>query len=255
VHPADKEFLGDWVLVTSPRLSAPMRVSAKTHVPRNHVRLAYAPRRLLALNERDAVVCQPIVHEAETRRQRLSGMAIRLFEWIFGAPPVPLRATEGLIGDEGLPIVRVDATALDFLGVDSGDQVVVTWARRRARARVLLHTDVTRTIMEEQLRETTGAQLRIRAGDITTRLNSPQHLRVWVSARIRNDLQMPSDSVLRVRRSLRHLMVKNLPQLPIPLTGLVLAAWAIPDLKAKWLAVAVLMAVVLLALMPPLRRR
>jgi hypothetical protein len=63
-------------------------------------------------------------------------------EHAIGAPPLALRATEGLVGDDGTA-VRVDRTALDYIGVSPGEQVIVSWATRRTTARILLQTEET----------------------------------------------------------------------------------------------------------------
>lgn len=231
LHPDDADLLGEWALVTSPQLSAPMKVERRYHVTRGSVRIAYASRLLLGLGDGGRIVCQPIGREPSKLTSRV-GLAIhKSLEWALGAPPMCFRSTEGLVGDDGRAIVRVDQTAMDFLGLGSGDQVVVTWARRRTPARVLLHTELTRSWMEKQLTEATGSQYRDPTGTVESRIKSPEHLRVWVSSTVRSELEIPPDTVVRLRRSLPHLLAKNTALLAIPATGWFLSLIAKPNLS------------------------
>jgi hypothetical protein len=238
INPADAHLLGDWALVASPHLSAPMRVKVRPHVVPGTIRLGYASRLLLGLAPHENVVCQPIRRAHKSLWAHVCVLWVKLLEWIFGAPPVAFRSTEGLVGDDGRAIVRVDTTALDFLGLDSGDRVVVSWARNRTLARVLLHTDLTRSWMNQhQLIGATGAQLRVETGSVESRIKSPEHLRVALSSTVRSALEIPPDTVVRLRRSLPFMLRKNAALLSIPVTGLFVAIIAVPDVP-KWYAAA-----------------
>ena len=80
----------------------------------------------------------------------------KALEVCVGAPRVPLRATEALVGDEARVVVRVDSTVLDFLGVKAGDRVIVSWGHREAFASVLVQTEIQRQRMLQQFRGPTG---------------------------------------------------------------------------------------------------
>ncbi|KQQ06059.1 hypothetical protein ASG06_05910 [Rathayibacter sp. Leaf185] len=176
-------------------------------------------------------------------------------EWLFGAPAMALRATEALVGDEGRPVIRVDPGALDFIGVESGGTVVVTWGTRSVHARVLLQSELTRARMEEQFSETTGQQVRAStpSAHVESRLRTPAHLRVWVSPTVRQALNIPSDTVVRVRRSVPHLLVMNSSRLALSIAALIVGGLAVPNVHfGLWL---VLSAALLMLTLAPLRLR
>jgi hypothetical protein len=174
-------------------------------------------------------------------------------EWLIGAPVTPLRSTEGLVGDDGRHVVRVDSTALDFLGMAPGGRAVLSWCHKSMRVRVLLQTEGTREQMRKQLEESTGLQERLSTGDFENRKIVPEHMRVWVAASVRSRLNIPPDSTVRLRRSIRHLVLANLSVLSIPLAALVVAAAAAPSVHWSVWAGLVVLVVVLSGL--PLRLR
>ncbi len=115
----------------------------------------------------------------------------------------------------------------------SGDTVIVSWAHRTARARVLLHTESTRVRMRAQLGEKTGHQSRASVGDVAARLSVPEHLQAWTSSTLRHELGIPPDTLVRIRRSVGHVVAKNAALLALPVTGVVFAAAAIPGVS-QW---------------------
>lgn len=245
---AEAARLGRWGLLATSRFSAPVRVQGRADAPDEVVRIAYAARTLTSVGKGSSVNLQPL----KLPRRRLRDFIVKPFRWlaekILGAPPIALRATEGLVGDEGRRIVRVDETALDFVGCSAGDVVVVTWATRRCLARVLLHTEVTRERMHLQLSEATGYQARQSTGDVESRIATPTHLQAWMSPSVRAVLDVPPDTVVRIRRSIPHTLAKNASALALPIAGLVLAALAIPG--ALQVAAWALVPVVVLTLLP-----
>lgn len=255
--PGDAAELGRWVLVISPTIAAPFRVVGRSHVPTGSVRIGYAGRRLLGLRQNnggrirdDHVWVQTVSRPRWAARKR----PIRAFgEALVGAPTVALRSTEGLVGDDGDRIVRVDSTALDLLGVTSGDRIVVSWGWRTIGATVLLQTESTLETMRKQLGEKTGHQARQSIGDVATRLDVPEHLRAWVSSQIRFRLQIPPDTVVRLRRSIPHTLLKHAFALALPAAGFVVAALALS--RVPWYWAAALSVVVILATLASIRRR
>jgi hypothetical protein len=253
VPPAMGQRLGRWALAVSPVLAGPLRVQAREHVPNGSIRLPYAARTLLGLRKEDTVVLQSLNAHAPGKRSAVRRFIRNIGEWLIGAPVTPLRSTEGLVGDDGRDVVRVDSTALDFLGIAPGGRAVLSWGHKSMHVRVLLQTDGTREQMRRQLQESTGLQERLSTGDVENRKVVPEHMRVWVAARVRSRMNIPPDSTVRLRRSVRHLVLGNLSALSIPLAALVLAAAAAPTVH--WSVWAALMAVVVLLSGLPLRLR
>jgi hypothetical protein len=173
----------------------------------------------------------------------------RLAEAVLGAPVVAFRATEGLVGDDGRAVVRVDSTALDYLGLNAGDQAILNWATRSTPVRVLLQTDETRERMDQQLRETTGMQSRATLTDPASRAAVPSHLRAWVSPTVRHSIAIPPDTVIRLRRSVRHVVGRNAASLTLPFAALAVAALAVPGVPS-WIWIIVLAITLILTLLP-----
>lgn len=249
VSAEDATRLGHWALIQVDRMIVPVRVEARDHVKQGQVRINYALRNLLGLRDRPRRVSVQPLASGDGLAVNPAARAFRnVVEWLLGAPTVSLRAYEGLVGDDALPIVRVDPTALDFIGVQSGDSVVVTWARRYVQARVLLQDDTTRDRMERQLLGTTQ-QIRMNLVDDESRRETPAHLRVWVSSRVRSDLGIPVDTVVRIRRSLGHVVLGQTSTLAFPVAGLFIAAIAVPDVWWFWW-LCLLVVVIVLAIVP-----
>lgn len=247
LEPDAAKQLGRWALLSSPALSGPVRVQARDHVPVNRLRIAYAGRQLFALNESDQIVLQALI----PLKRRGYGAVLHplrsLGERVFGAPVVALRATEGLVGDDGRMVVRADKTVLDFIGVGAGEHVVVSWGHRSVLARVILQTAETSAVMDAQLREATGRQTRRTLNNISARQETPAHLRLWVSARVRSRLGIPPDTVVRVRRSVRHMLMLSAASAAFPLAALVVGMVAIPTISPWTWAASVLIVVALSA--------
>jgi hypothetical protein len=241
---------GKWGLLLAPSLSGPVRLSVRDHVPLDAVRVPYATRQLWELDgDTGEISLLPLGSERRSRLQAIQMVVRRGSEFLLGAPSVPLRATEAVVGDEGRAVVRVDATALDFLGVSAGDQVIVSWARRETIARALLQTDNLRDRMRGQLAQATGRQSRLATRAASEGGEILWHLQVWVSPAVRDSLVIPPDTVVRLRRSVFHLVLRNLIALQIPVAGLLIAALAIPDVPwFVWIVVPVL--AVILAFVP-----
>ena len=230
-----------WALAITPHISAPVRVVSKNHVPKGKVRMAYALRILLSVDRTDAIALQPI--RPVTASSRLRRTPRLLAEYILGAPTIALRATEGLVGDDGRMVARVDPTTLDFIGLQAGQEAVLSWADRAVVVRVLLQTPETRETMVAQLAEDTGKQLRDSTSDPMLRLETPEHLRAWVSSSVRHALEIPPDTVVRLRRSIRHTMIRSASASAVPAVGLVIAAAALDLSWWVWLSATVLLLV------------
>lgn len=243
-----------WALLITDHGTGPIRIKARDHVEHGTARVAYALRTIASITKNtdhpapEYVALQPLTGARRTLLARLLGWVRHTAEWAIGAPPLALRSTEALVGDDGKDVVRVDSTALDFLGCESGDSVIVSWARKSCRARVLLHTDSTRERMRLQLAEKTGTQARQSIGDIDARMGTPEHLQAWLSSSVRHKLNIPDDSIVRMRRSIGRALAKNSALLSLPVAGLVFAALAIPDLSVP--AMLAIPPVIVLTLLP-----
>jgi hypothetical protein len=248
-----------WALLVEGRMTGPVQVRGRDHVRDGEARVAYALRVLASTSKDESgsfpehVTLQAIPHVSRATAGWIGRWALAAGKWVIGAPPVALRSTEGLVGDDGMNVVRVDVTALDFLGCSSGDTVVVGWGPHSTRARVLLHTDVTRERMRAQLSESTGVQARLTTGDLSARLETPQHLQAWVSSSVRDRLNIPPDSIVRIRRSIRHTLAKNAALLALPVAGVVFAAWAIPAIS--WWALLAVPPILAFSFLPVRMRR
>jgi hypothetical protein len=143
----------------------------------------------------------------------------------------------------------VDATALDFLGVRAGDEVIVSWGDRETTARALLQTPDLRARMRDQLAQATGRQSRLstRAKDESEKIL--WHLQAWMSPAVRDALVIPPDTVVRLRRSVPDALLKHLLALELPVGGLTIAVLAIPGVPWPVQVVVPIVALVL-ALLP-----
>jgi hypothetical protein len=257
VAPEEAARLGRWAVAVTPHFSGPVRIRGDGETDPGRVRVAYAARSLLGLSRSDPVVLQALPPARTSPGGSLRRLLRRLLrgagEWAFGAPPVALRATEGLVGDDGRTVARVDSTALDFLGMSAGDKAVLSWADRSTRVRLLLQTPETKECMDAQLSESTGRQARTTLTDIASRTVTPEHLRIWVSSTTRVQLGIPPDTLVRVRRSLADLLLRHASTAAVPAAGLIIAALAVPSV-AWWVWVVASLFVLLLVLIP-IRRK
>jgi hypothetical protein len=238
VSPALAEALGPWALAGTTHLSGPVRVVARPSLALNEARVAYAARTILGLERGERMTLAPLA--LQTVDPRGSGRPWRLVvavarrvaaavgTWLVGAPRVALRATEGLVGDDGLDVVRVDPSALDFLGIPAGAGGVLIWGRRQRPVRVLVHTPETAARMHDQLREATGMQSREAVVDAERRLRVPVHLRVAVSFSVRDRLGIPPDTIVLLRRNLQHAVLRGASNHILPIAGLFVGVLAVP---------------------------
>src|SRR5215831_8719885 len=126
VAPETARRLGRWALLITPNLSGPVMISPREHVPPYAARVSYATRELWDLPGDEGDISVLPLDEANPRRgSTVARISRQLIEAALGAPAVALRATEAVVGDEGRAVIRVDSTALDFLGVTAGEQVIV----------------------------------------------------------------------------------------------------------------------------------
>lgn len=288
----------EWALLITPWLSGPVRVLRRDHVKKGKMRLFYATRALWGMEPNAQLMrrrhfrhdgiwvdklgqpekkTQPVwLQRIETIRRgpwfKLRHRWHGTLEGILGAPKVPLRCTEALVGDEARSVIRVDSTVLDFLGVKSGDRIRVSWADREASARVLLQTPDQRIQMLRQFRGPTGAggddRRDTEDADAPTahdrrpsrqtgddRKFPPWHLQAWVSPEIRRALGIPANTVVTLRRNVSYAVTRNFIVLEIPVAALIIAAVAVPGAtgSSRWWWIPVFVVVTVLLAFIPLR--
>jgi hypothetical protein len=214
----------------------------------------YAFRALVGLEKigDELLDFQPFPLEQKSFFARVQSYLNAFGNWLVGAPSISLRSVEGLVGDDGDLIVRADETALARIGVKSGDEVILSWGNKEIIVQALKHSSDTVTRMRSQLEEK-GSQTRRKSNFqlIESRKQLPMHLIVWVSASVRNQLNIPTDSLVRIRRRPWRTLWMMLPDLSVPLMSLVLAVFALPDrntlLIGSSMAFVVLVGLVLLS--------
>ena len=188
-----------WALLLAPSVSAPVRISPRDHAPPDAVLISYAMRQLWEL---EAVVDDGRSSRCTRRRDR---HGLRLRERCAGsasprqgAPAVPLRATEGVVGDEGvpscawtrrrrLPGVAPPATSHRLVG-GPGRRPLGRRSRRPASGR-----------MRRQFGQATG-QSSSRPVPQTRRPRSFGTFRSGCLLAVRHALAIPPDTVVRLRR-------------------------------------------------------
>lgn len=259
VSPESASALGRWALAETAHMRGPVRVRACHRTSDDEVRVAYAPRTLLAMLPSDNLSLSPWRTPTSARRNWSQKLAEVVGDQLLGAPPLALRCTEGLAGDDGERIARVDPTVLERLGLRPGEEAVLSWGPRSTVVRLLSQTPETAAAMHEQLHESSERQTRPATGDPTVRLRTPPHLRIWVSATARHALgitrassDMSPDTIVRVRRHLPSLLRRQASAAAVPATTLFVAMAAVPGISWwKWAGV---IAVVLVLVALPLRR-
>lgn len=257
VAPETARRLGPWALLASPTLSGPVSLSPRPHVPADCARVSYATRELWEFDSPSGHVSLLPLAAVQHRDRSGSGRFAkgvrrrisRVLEGLLGAPAVPLRATEGVVGDEGRAVIRVDSTALDFFGVRPGEEVVVSWADEETTARALLQTSELRDRMRDQLAQRTGRQSRLSTRARIETETLLWHLQAWLSPAVRDALVIPPDTVVRVRRNILHAIRRHLLALVVPVGGLTIAVLAIPGVPLA-LQIIVPLAALLLAFLP-----
>jgi hypothetical protein len=234
VTPETAGRVGGWALLVTPSLSGPVSLSPREHVPSDSARVSYAARELWELDAASGFIS---LLPLDTRSARPESVSRRLrrrlrsvLEVLLGAPAVVLRATEAVVGDEGRAVVRVDASALDFVGVRPGEEVIVSWGGRETIARALLQTADLRDRMRDQLAQATGRQSRLATRAKNDNEKILWHLQAWTSPAVRDALVIPPDTVVRVRRSISNAVLRHLLALELPVGGLVIAVVAIPGI-------------------------
>lgn len=159
----------------------------------------------------------------------LMGLLERVLQPALGAPRFAYRTREALIGDDVHSVVRLPPSCFPMLGIRPGDQVILTWARRRCIAVAL-----------EQVPLTVAASRGLRTHQMvdlaTASARKPEdHLDIEVAASLRHVLGLPRDTVLQVQRRLWTQLSVRLSALLIPVGGLLLAAAAIQGFRPLWI--------------------
>src|SRR5438067_8723856 len=108
--------------------------------------------------------------------------------------------------------------------------------------------------MREQLAQATGRPSRLSTRARTDADKILWHLQAWVSPAVRDALVIPPDTIVRLRRSIYHVIVRNLLALELPVVGLIIALLAVPGIPRP-VQVAVPVVALILAFLPLRLRR
>jgi hypothetical protein len=216
---------------------ASAKVQVRDHVHPGSVKIPMVLRTMLSIQRSDDVMVslsRPVLREVPGPRRisKLTRRADRLLEKllrrIFRAPAAAMLVTQMPPGDDDtVDIARIDAHVLAGLGLQAGEQALLSWqgAVSAVRLLVALPRDGTDRVLEVQ-----GVDRRVDFSD-----GVPATLVIQVSAAVRRDLGLPVGAVVSVRRRVRTSAQSKLNQLTIPLLGLLLAAAAIKDVP--WWAI------------------
>lgn len=152
-------------------------------------------------------------------------------------------------GDDSTDIIRLDPAIFPLLGVSPGSRVELNWFGKKTLVRVLEREVVgTDDKMLEQLQAVgTVSPLDPQASRAIDRLS------VEIGSRVREQLGMPPDSIVEVRRSVSSAVSSHLVQLSIPLLGAVFAGAAFAGSHWQWAAVIGVAAAGLILGLAPLR--
>jgi hypothetical protein len=202
------------------------------------VRLNYHARALMGVepgpvSRREAVQVSSYspIYNPRTRPEsiwtwlrRILRAPIVLLEWIFvfllRAPRVALAAEESDASDDSQMLVRVSPNSCELLGIESGDQVFVSWGRRQVLVRAGAEDswEYEESALPQKIDWTPGRSVH-RVGPDS---------RIAVPAKVRVELGAPRNSVLVVRRFVLSRVRRKLITLAIPLVGI---AIAVPTFK------------------------
>ena len=77
-------------------------------------------------------------------------------------------------------------------------------------------------------------------------------MQAWLSSTVRHGLNIPPDSIVRIRRSVGYMLQKNAALLALPVAGLALAFFAIPGVPGwAWVGIPVVIGISLLPIRMP----
>jgi hypothetical protein len=187
---------------------------------------------------------------------RLARRAARLLDFgletalraLLRSPTAVVRTTQSPVGDDSASVIRLHPELFASLGLRPGMQVTVTWCGLQVAALAL-------NDYEAYDQETSSFLKERQAVERTASPDSsplPAHLVARLSLSTRHQLGIPAQTVVEIRRRLRPMVLSQLNQLTIPVTGIFLAGAAIPSLRG-WPLVGGLAIVILFGL-APLRR-
>lgn len=238
-------FRNRYALASNGKLCMPVRLRNRVAVTPGSVRLSMAARVLLGgvrvgdqvqisefppgdLSSPGPWTRQPRRAAALARSLRLPFRAIdQVLEWIIRpvlrAPSISLLTEQATIGDDDELVVRIPEHTLALLGIESGDQIIVSWGYRQAVAVAFTIPDQSSSQTTSRIFDSQGVE-RILVDENDLR----EQLTIQVASRLRLSLGIPATTVVRVRRRLRTYLVNRLGRATLPVGGLILAALAVP---------------------------
>lgn len=156
------------------------------------------------------------------------------------APKFAVRIRQAVAGDDYGDVIRMTQTALEMLGVESGDIVEVRWGRRVSLAKVLKTVESSAAEMEF-----VSSQPAVE-GTSNIPLGLPQHLVATISATVRRDLGCGANTVVIVRRRLTSTIRRHGAAVSLSLVGAIFATAEFRQ-NVRGLLITVLIWVVLLS--------
>lgn len=217
-------------------------------IPR--ARMDLSARAALGISEREAEA-RDVEVTLETLHIGWRRRGQELCARIFGVRYVMHRVVLALAVDAERAVVRVDRTALDLLGCDSGDRVVLTAPTRRERAAVAMSIvtqvfEVPRPEIAERERrelstESHDARYRSFRNELGLEFDVP---RVYVPGDLRDELNLEHGDSVLLRREIPSLFSRSFREfgLLVLLSGLAVAQLPIP-VRPGWWATAILVLV------------
>jgi hypothetical protein len=154
----------------------------------------------------------------------------RTLRWAFGAPELVVRVGLPHPGDDNNKTIALHPAALQRIGAESGDQVILRWGSvERVLTAVADHAPPTGG--SDQPANGSADRLRPLLPPFPEAM--PAHLAARVPAASRYEMGIPVAAVVTVRRSTSSVLMSNLYRLIIPIAGLSLAGAALED--PNWL--------------------
>jgi hypothetical protein len=150
----------------------------------------------------------------------------RALRWAFGAPELAARVGLSHPGDEDDKTIALHPAALERIGAQSGDQVILRWGSvERVVTAIADHSPPA----GGSAQPANGSSDRLLPIMPPFPRNMPPHLAARVPAVARHAMDLPVAAIVTVRRNTPSVLLSNLHRLVIPLASLVLAGASLED--------------------------
>lgn len=229
-------------------LACGITLQEDSSVPPGKIALTMALRTLFQVSKGDTAVISPPVIVPETRPHSWVKSAKRwlvlrpietadlvsevILRFLLRSPSLAVRTIQMEPGADDESRIRLHPVALDLLGIQSGDQVFVSWGWGQRAAVALLGHDESDPEARTAVRHSQAADT---AEQDDPHVPSTLLARLSLPARIGSGL--PPHTVVTVRRRLRPLVGRHINLLSVPLVGVLLAAASIQGIRGWQIAV------------------